>query len=179
MFELKNKVMFLAIIGMLAVAVWVWVGWRKVPQSKLPEGVKVDSLVVLKSARTMMAYAQGEHVRTYYIALGQQPIGHKEVEGDMKTPEGIYSINDRNPNSAYHKNLGISYPNEADIAHAQSLGKSAGGDIKIHGLKNGRGSIGRLHRQQDWTHGCIAVTNEEMDELYESVEIGATIVLKP
>lgn len=179
MFELKNKVMFLAIIGVLAVAVWVWVGWRKDPYSKLPEGVKVDSLVVLKSARTMMAYAQGKHVRTYCIALGQQPIGHKEVEGDMKTPEGIYSINDRNPNSAYHKNLGISYPNEADIAHAQSLGKSAGGDIKIHGLKNGMGSIGRLHRQQDWTHGCIAVTNEEMDELYESVEIGATIVLMP
>ena len=179
MFELKNKVMFLAIIGVIAVAVWVWVGWRKAPYSKLPEGVKVDSLVVLKSARTMMAYAQGKHVRTYYIALGQQPIGHKEVEGDMKTPEGIYSINDRNPNSAYHKNLGISYPNDADLAHAQSLGKSAGGDIKIHGLKNGMGSIGRLHRQQDWTHGCIAVTNEEMDELYESVEIGATIVLMP
>ncbi len=171
--------MFLVALAVLAVGGWVWVGWKKDPKSQLPKGVSIDSLVVLKSARKMMAYAQGEHVRTYDIALGQQPIGHKEVEGDMKTPEGTYSINDRNPNSAYHKNLGISYPNEADIAHAESLGKSAGGDIKIHGLKNGMGYIGELHRQQDWTHGCIAVTNEEMDELYESVEVGATIVLMP
>ena len=118
-------------------------------------------------------------LKTYPIALGKQPVGHKHFEGDGKTPEGKYRINDRNPNSAYHKNLGVSYPNEADKAYAAAQGKSPGGLIKIHGIKNGWGSIGKRHLQRDWTDGCIAVTDEEIDELYRSVKHNAEIEILP
>lgn len=127
----------------------------------------------------MEAYSGNELLKTYDIALGKNPVGHKEYEGDTKTPEGTYTINARNPHSGYHKNLGVSYPNEADKAHAVKLGKSPGGDIKIHGLKNGRGYIGKFHRTKNWTNGCIAVTNDEVDELYAAVVTGAVIEILP
>ena len=96
-----------------------------------------------------------------------------------KTPEGRYIINARNPNSGYHKNLGVSYPNETDKVNAEKLGKPAGGDIKIHGLRNGRGYIGKFHHLKDWTAGCIAVTNDEVDELYAAVKPNAVIEIRP
>lgn len=147
-------------------------------QSPLPMGAKIDKLIVYKSKRELHAFYQDRLVKIYPIALGKNPIGHKEFEGDMKTPEGRYVINDRNPNSAYHKNLGISYPNEQDIAHAKAHNKSAGGAIKIHGIKNGLGDvIGGNHLLKDWTHGCIAVTNQEIDELYRAVVENAPIYI--
>ncbi len=149
------------------------------PEPKLPSDVRIDRLVVHKAQRQLLAYSNGELVKTYTIALGKVPVGKKEFEGDKKTPEGLYSINDKNPNSGYHKNLGISYPNEADKANASKAGKPAGGAIKIHGLRNGSGFIGKFHRWFDWTLGCIAVTDEEMDELYRAVEIGTPIEIKP
>ena len=103
----------------------------------------------------------------------------KEFKGDEKTPEGIYQINNKNAKSDYHKNLGISYPNKADIKNAKRLGKQTGGDIKIHGIKNKMGFIGKFHRWFNWTQGCIAVTDEEIDELYNSVKIGTKIDIKP
>ena len=99
-------------------------------------------------------------------------MGAKKYEYDQKTPEGIYYINDKNPNSGWHKNLGISYPNQEDIKRARELGKTGGGNIKIHGLQNKRNYIGKFHRWNDWTLGCIAVTNQEMDEFYRFVKIG-------
>jgi murein L,D-transpeptidase YafK len=149
------------------------------PEGKLAKEIKIDSIVVHKSKREMNVYSQGKLLKTYPIALGRQPKGAKEYEGDRKTPEGVYYINDKNPNSGWYKNLGISYPNSKDIKRAKQLGKPAGGDIKIHGLKNGNGSIGKFHRWFDWTLGCIAVTNEEMEELYNAVGIGCTIEIKP
>lgn len=140
---------------------------------------EVDKIIVYKSKREMLVYNGDKLLKTYKISLGNTPIGHKQFEGDGKTPEGIYTINDKNPNSAYHKNLGVSYPNEADIEYAKSFNKSAGGDIKIHGLKNGLGYIGKLHLNSDWTLGCIAVTNEEIDELFEYVKIGSPIEIYP
>lgn len=148
-------------------------------ETPLPEDAVIDRLVVHKSKRTMSAYSKGKLLKTYPIALGKQPVGHKHFEGDGKTPEGKYRINDRNPNSAYHKNLGVSYPNEADKAYAAAQGKSPGGLIKIHGIKNGWGSIGKRHLQRDWTDGCIAVTDEEIDELYRSVKHNAEIEILP
>lgn len=162
---------FLPLAGLL--------GYYFYPGEKLPGGTQIDRIVVHKSKRKMMVYCNGELQKTYKIALGRVPVGHKEYEGDMKTPEGIYTINDKNPYSGYHKNLGVSYPEEKDIKNARRLGKPTGGDIKIHGLRNGSGYIGKFHRWTDWTHGCIAVTDKEMDELYESVKIGATIEIKP
>lgn len=149
------------------------------PETKVPADTQIDKLIVYKSKRQMFAYSDGKIVKTYKISLGKQPIGHKEIEGDKKTPEGIYFINDKNPKSGYYKNLGISYPNENDVEHAKSLGKSAGGDVKIHGLRNGIGFIGKFQRWHDWTAGCVALTNREIDELYNYVKIGAQIEIKP
>ena len=103
----------------------------------------------------------------------------KEFEGDKKTPEGLYINNDKNPNSGYHKNLGISYPKKDNIENAKRLGKPTGGDVKIHGLRNKTGFISKFHRWSDWTLGCIAVTDEEIDELYNAVKIGTKIEIKP
>ncbi len=150
-----------------------------VSQDQPLPNVTIDRLLVLKSKRQMWAYQGEKLIKIYPIALGFNPIGHKQFEGDGKTPEGIYRINERNPNSAYHKNLGVSYPNKVDKEYAESQGKSPGGLIKIHGLRNGSGSIGRLHLLKDWTHGCIAVTNEEIDELYQSVKHNAEIDIRP
>lgn len=110
-------------------------------QPPLPKGAKIDKLIVYKSKRELHAFYQGELIKIYPISLGANPVGHKEFEGDMKTPEGRYVINDKNPNSAYHKNLGISYPNESDMAYAKARNRSAGGAIKIHGMKNGLGGV--------------------------------------
>ncbi|MCU0431228.1 MAG: L,D-transpeptidase family protein [Cytophagaceae bacterium] len=149
------------------------------PDDKLPADISIDKLVVYKSKRQLLAYSNGKLIKIYSIALGGQPIGDKELEGDKKTPEGVYFIHDKNPTSGYHKNLGISYPNKEDKANAKRLGKPAGGEVKIHGLRNRMGSIGKFHRWFDWTLGCIAVTNNEMDELYRSVKIGTPIEIKP
>jgi murein L,D-transpeptidase YafK len=145
----------------------------------LPKGTKIDKLVVFKSKRRLWAYSNQRLVKTYKIALGRQPLGAKQFEGDRKTPEGKYYINGKNPYSGYHKNLGISYPNKNDILYASRQGKSSGGDVKIHGLKNGMGFVGKFHRWLDWTLGCIAVTDEEMDELYFAVNPGTVIEIYP
>lgn len=140
---------------------------------------KIDYLEVDKSERKLFAYYQNKLIKTYKIALGGNPKGHKQFEGDQKTPEGIYSIESKNPNSDYHKNLGVSYPNEQDIKFAKAHGKSPGGAIKIHGLPIGWGGLGKYHYLKDWTLGCIAVNNDEIDELYKAVKIGTKIKIKP
>ena len=145
----------------------------------LPENTPITRLVVMKSKRQMWAYNQDTLVKIYPISLGKSPIGHKQFEGDKKTPEGIYRINERNPNSAYHKNLGISYPNAEDKDYSLSQGKSPGRLIKIHGLPNKFPDIGRQHLRKDWTDGCIAVTNEEIDELFNAVVHNAEIDIRP
>ena len=149
------------------------------PDDKLPSDIKIDKLIVLKSKREMYAFTNGKLIKTYKISLGRNPIGDKKYEGDKKTPEGLYYINDKNSNSGYHKNLGISYPNENDIEEAKQIGKPPGGEIKIHGLRNKTGFIGKFHRWYDWTLGCIAVTNNEIDELYNVVNIGTPIEIRP
>ncbi|MNE51989.1 L,D-transpeptidase catalytic domain [compost metagenome] len=143
---------------------------------KIPNHIKIDRLLVLKSKRQLIAYSNNKRIKTYRICLGRNPVGAKEFEGDMKTPEGSYTINDRNPNSRYYKNLGVSYPNNNDRKRAKRLGKRTGGDIKIHGTG---GDINTPDPLYDWTWGCIAVTNKEIDELYEHVTIGSTIEIKP
>lgn len=149
------------------------------PEQSLSDSAKIDRLVVLKSKRQLLAYENGNVIKTYKISLGRDPIGAKEFEGDMKTPEGLYTINNKNPKSGYYKNLGVSYPDKSDKEHAAKSGKPAGGDIKIHGLRNGLGFINKLHRFFDWTHGCIALTNKEVEELYSHVSIGTTIEIRP
>lgn len=145
----------------------------------IPRNVVIDSIAVFKSAHKMYVYEDGRFIKAYRIALGAKPQGRKVCRGDCKTPEGLYYIEDKNPESDYYKNLGISYPNEHDKARAKRLGRSPGGDIKIHGLPNGQGNIGRAHTLYDWTEGCIAVTNDEIDELFNHVEVGTPIYINP
>lgn len=155
------------------------VGYNLYPEKKLPTHSEIDYIIVQKSKRQLLAYSNQKLIKTYQISLGESPVGHKEFEGDEKTPEGIYTINAKNPNSGYHKNLGVSYPNKEDIIKAKTMGKLPGGDIKIHGLRNKLGIIGKFHRLFDWTNGCIALTNNEVDELYSAVKIGTRIEIKP
>ena len=144
--------------------------------NRITSDVKIDSIAVYKAKRKMEVYSKGKLLKTYNISLGGQPVGAKEFEGDLKTPEGHYAITDRNPNSLYHKNLHVSYPNKEDIAYAKSKGKNAGGQIKIHGIGK---HINPAVHLTDWTLGCIAVTDKEIDELYISVKTGAKINIKP
>jgi murein L,D-transpeptidase YafK len=145
---------------------------------KISYNNQVDSIVVLKSQRKMMLYIKGQPLKTYTIAIGQHPIGHKQFQGDNRTPEGKYSINDKNPNSTYYLNLGISYPNNNDRQRAKQLGKNPGGDIKIHGYADKYGNTSLRDVRFSSTWGCIAVTNQDMEELYYWVKIGAVIVIK-
>ncbi|MGH7678294.1 MAG: L,D-transpeptidase family protein [Gemmatimonadaceae bacterium] len=144
-----------------------------------PKRFAADSLVLDKSERVLKLYEQGQLVLTYAVALGTNPVGPKVRRGDGRTPEGLYYISGRNPQSKYHLALRISYPNTTDRARASRRGVSPGGDIMIHGLPRTVATIGALHRQQDWTEGCIAVTNEEIEEMWRNVADNARILIKP
>jgi len=139
----------------------------------------VDKILIEKQARRLSLLSRGEVIKTYKIALGGDPVGPKERAGDCKTPEGTYMIDARNGNSGYHLALHISYPNAQDKRRARELGVSPGGDIMIHGLKNGFAKLGAAHAQKDWTEGCIAVTNQEMEEIYRVVPDGTIVEITP
>ena len=138
-----------------------------------------DSLVVEKTQRRLTLWAGGLPIRTYDVALGGNPVGQKERAGDRRTPEGLYHIDARNPNSRFHLGLHVSYPNAQDVARARAQGLAPGGDIMLHGLPNGQGKVGPLHRAYDWTNGCVAVTDEEIEELFASVPVGTPIRFLP
>src|SRR5215208_3888371 len=143
--------------------------------NSFPAGTTIDRIVVEKSARRLSIFWDGNHVKTYRIALGRNAFGAKQEAGDMKTPEGIYKIDGRNPKSSFHLALHISYPSYEDNKRAARHGVSAGFDIMIHGVQNGRGWIGAFHRWKDWTAGCIATTDEEIEELWRVTPDGTTI----
>lgn len=135
---------------------------------------------ILKSKRKLSTFNyQGKLIKDYKVALGKNPRGKKQIEGDNKTPEGIYEIEAKNPNSAYFLSLKISYPSEKDKITANKLSLNPGSDIMIHGLKNGFGFIGKYHANVDWTQGCIALTNEEIQEIFDNTEIGAKVEILP
>jgi murein L,D-transpeptidase YafK len=139
----------------------------------------VDKVLIEKKDRRLMLLAKGEVLKTYKIALGGNPIGAKERQGDNKTPEGTYFIDSRNKGSRYHLSLHISYPNERDRKRAKELGVSPGGDIMIHGIKNGFSWVGDSHSEVDWTKGCIAVTDEEIEEINKLVPNGTPVEIRP
>lgn len=146
---------------------------RSVPE---PARIYADYLLVDKSDRTLTVYRQGQPLKTYFgLQFGDAPIGHKRFQGDERTPEGIYTIDTRNPRSSYYLSLRISYPNSYDRAFAEYYGRSPGGDIFIHGQPNGMRS-GRM--RGDWTDGCIALTNEEIAELWQIVPDGTPIEIR-
>src|SRR5260370_4249371 len=132
--------------------------------NSLPARTTIDRIVVEKSARRLSVFRDGNQIKTYRIALGRNPLGAKQEEGDMKTPEGIYKIDGRNPQSSFHRALHVSYPSDEDDKRAAAHGVSAGFDIMIHGIQNGRGLGGPVHRWKDWTAGWIGDSHEEIAE---------------
>lgn len=134
----------------------------------------VNKIVVDKSDRKLILLNGSRVIRRFDIKLGFSPVGPKRFQGDGKTPEGLYQIDRRNPQSRYYLSLGVSYPNRQDRAYARSKGRSPGGDIFIHGNPNGR--VGRP--VGDWTRGCIAVSNSDMDILWKSIPVGTPIDIK-
>lgn len=138
-----------------------------------------DKVLVLKSKRVMTLLRKGRVLKNYKIALGKQPVGKKICAGDKRTPEGKYRVDCRKTDSKYHLALHVSYPNEKDLRNAENIGVSPGGNIMIHGLPDGYEDVDEFHRITDWTDGCIAVTNEEMEEIWNLVPDGTPIEIKP
>jgi murein L,D-transpeptidase YafK len=138
-----------------------------------------DEIVVLKSERRLELRRAGAVMRSFPIALGGNPEGHKEREGDQRTPEGRYLIDGRNPNSAFFLALRVSYPNAEDARRARERGQSPGNNIMIHGLPNEPAHPSRQYLQADWTDGCIAVSNAAMIDIWLSVDDGTPITILP
>lgn len=173
---MKLFLLFLLVLCGTAVGVAVFARLNFDP---LPRDAVADRVLVEKSARRLTLLKNGSTLKTYRVALGRAPVGAKEYEGDERTPEGIYSIDFHKPDSDYLLALHISYPEQRDIDRAAAQGLSAGSDIMIHGLPNGRGWIGRFHRRNDWTAGCVAVTDFEIEEIYRAVPDGTPVELRP
>lgn len=141
--------------------------------------IQADKIVIIKSARTMTLLSGATTLKTYKVALGSVPVGPKRVEGDHKTPEGDYRIDEKNSHSQFHLSLHISYPSAADQQRARSLGSRPGGAIMIHGLARPFAYLGPLYRQTDWTDGCVAVTNAEIEEIWKLVPVGTRVEIRP
>lgn len=142
-------------------------------------GPIVDKVLVEKSANKMYLLDGRNVIRTYDISLGQNPIGHKIKEGDMRTPEGEYLLIYKNNKSKFYRSITVSYPDEEDIARAMRRGVNPGGDIVIHGFPNELGNVTGPFEPQNWTEGCIAVRNHEMDEMFNLIPLNTPIEIRP
>ena len=172
-FSLFRQLTLLALVFATAFGIGVQVVLSNPAQSR------VDSVVILKKQHVMELIVHDKIARTYKVALGRGGLAPKVQEGDSRTPEGHYAIDSRNSQSHYYKALHVSYPSVEDRKRATKLGVSPGGDIMIHGLPNGLGAIGSAHRLYDWTLGCIAVTDDEMDEIWGMVPVGTPVEIRP
>ena len=166
---------FIAIVAVAVVASCGGGDSSKSSKLKGYSGPPVTQVVVKKGERKLYLISGKSVVKSYEVDLGRQPVGDKKYEGDGKTPEGLYFIDRLNPNSRYHLSVGISYPSVQDVAEAAALGLRPGGDIFIHGL----GPEGRALNKADWTAGCIAVTDEEIEEIFAMLRPGVPIFIYP
>jgi murein L,D-transpeptidase YafK len=141
--------------------------------------VQADHIIVYKSQHKMELLANGKVIKSYKVALGGNPVGPKTRQGDHRTPEGHYRIDTKNAHSQFHLSLHVSYPNAEDRESVRKLGVSPGGDIMIHGLPDRYAYLGALHRNYDWTDGCIAVTNAEIEEIWKLVPVGTEVEIRP
>ena len=170
----------LSALALSAAALAAVLAWANVPDSApLPAGATADRVVVDKSERTLTLMRGGTALKTYRVSLGGSPAGHKREEGDERTPEGVYALDWRNARSTAHRSLHVSYPSPADSAAAAARGVSPGGAVMVHGILDGLGWLGKLHRLADWTDGCVAVANWEMDEIWRAVPVGTPIEIRP
>ena len=182
------------LLAVLAATYWAWQRYHALlpsaPSQKTTtvnidwQQVVIDEVRVYKAKRQVQVLQKGTVIKTYAMRLGFAPVGHKTTEGDGKTPEGSYTLDWRNPNSQFYKSLHISYPNASDTAQAQARGVSAGGDVMIHGSSNlpqgkPQQAMYDYLPREDWTHGCVAVSNQDMDELWANVKNGTKIRIYP
>lgn len=140
---------------------------------------KADKVLVVKSERRLYLINNGETFATYKVTFGGKPKGHKQAQGDQKTPEGHYVLGYKNANSSYYKSIHISYPNNKDRENAKRLGVSPGGDIMIHGQLNGWEWAAPIVQLFSWTDGCIALSNKDMDQVWSSIDPGTPIEIRP
>lgn len=166
----------LALLGLIA---WEFLQLGRTVPAMSAADERATALVLDKSARRLTLLRGEKAIRTYQVALGRAPEGHKQQEGDGRTPEGVYSIDFKNPRSRFHLALRVSYPSAADRIAAQSRGVPPGSDIMIHGVRNGLGWLGTWHRALDWTDGCAAVTNSEIEEIWALVDVGVPVEIRP
>jgi murein L,D-transpeptidase YafK len=159
-------------VSFLAALLACATAWALTPPAMAPAAQRADRIVVDKAQRRMQLFHKNTVIRTYSILLGDAPSGHKRQQGDERTPEGDYRISGRNPNSRFHLSLRVSYPNEADRKQARARGVDPGGDIMIHG-----GTPAGYRR--DWTDGCIALTNQQIEEVWSLVPTGTPIRINP
>jgi murein L,D-transpeptidase YafK len=174
MFKVLLFVLVLLCLGALGVLIGANLNLRP-----LPPNVTADRVLVEKEARRLTLLRGGTPLKTYRVALGRAPAGPKEQEGDQRTPEGLYLIDFHKADSDYHRALHVSYPEQRDIERAAAAGVPAGCDIMVHGIRNGMGWIGAFHRRNDWTAGCIAVTDFEIEEIWRAVPDGTPIEIRP
>lgn len=179
--------LWLALLVLIGVSTWqflrvddcldrggVWAG----PMGCRTNLPKVDRIIIDKSERRLSAYERGRKVADMKVALGRNPLGDKRSEGDNKTPEGVYPVIAHKSDSEFHRALRLGYPTRRQRVLAEKHGRDPGGNIMIHGLRNGFGWLGRIHRTLDWTAGCVAVTNGEIDWLYQSVADGTPVEVR-
>lgn len=168
----------LAALALAAAILWHRYAPQPAPPGPLPPLTRaIDRIEIDKSDRRLTVFRDGQALRSYTIALGFAPEGDKAREGDGRTPEGTFRIDRRNPNSRFHLSLGLDYPQADDITRASAAGVSPGGDIFIHGQPNALGDAIKLAR--DWTAGCIAVSNAEIEELWRIAPMGTEVVIRP
>lgn len=149
------------------------------PRQTLAAMPPVKLVIVYKNQKVMQLLSGNEVIRSYQVALGRNPLGRKQKAGDCRTPEGTYIIDCHKKDSKFYKALHISYPNKQDLAVARNHGQAPGGDIMIHGLPKGFEDLADFHYRKNWTKGCIAVNNTEMDEIWQMVADGTPIIIKP
>ena len=140
---------------------------------------KADFVLVVKSESSLYLQKEGDSFKKFHVVFGANPIGHKQQQGDARTPEGRYILDYKKEDSAFYKSIHISYPNEQDRLRAKKLGVHPGGMIMIHGQKNGYGWLSFIAQRINWTDGCIALTDSDMDEVWEAVDAGTPIEIKP
>ena len=169
----------LIVLSFLCAGILIYLGVTELKSAIIRGTGNIDSIQVYKSKRKLMFFRNGDVSGEFRISLGFHPKGKKRYEKDGNTPEGLYEIDGKIDKSVAHKNLGISYPNQSDKSFASRAGQRAGGAIKIHGLLKKYRKLGKLHRFYDWTAGCIAVTDEEVDYLYENTAVGTPIRILP
>ena len=172
------RVTLMAVVG-AGIALGIGGCFSENPKELAPSKQKADRIVVVKSSHTMTLMAGSRILKVYKVALGRGSSGPKERAGDNKTPEGEYVIDEKNAKSRFHLALHISYPNADDKKRARDAGNDPGGAVMIHGLENGLGWLGPIQHDMDWTEGCIAVNNSEIEEIWRLVPTGTPIEIKP